>query len=170
MSSPRFCWNSAIPSAGMNTLKYVNMNMQDRQIQHFLENISTKIINKGYQRCCGSGSGIRCFLTPISGNGMGKKNQDPGRTTRIIFSERLETVFRAKHTRFFDADPESFWPWIRDVKILQHRRPVRYLKSGVAASECFWHLEEPAPRILLQIHVVLLVVLVHHLRLQLALN
>ena len=37
------------------------------------------------------------------------------------------------------------------------------LEPGVASGEGLGHLEEPAPCILLQVHVVLLVILVHHL-------
>jgi hypothetical protein len=34
---------------------------------------------------------------------------------RLFFS--IETVFGLKILNFVDADPESFWPWIRDGKI-----------------------------------------------------
>jgi hypothetical protein len=58
------------------------------------------------------GSGIRCFFQFF----------DPGSGMSIPdnFSERLETVFRVKNTKFFDADPDpgsgTFSPWIRDGK------------------------------------------------------
>ena len=44
------------------------------------------------------------------------------------------------------------------------------LKSRVATSESLRNFEKPSSGIFLQIHVVLLVILVHHLRLQLALT
>ena len=56
--------------------------------------------------------------------------------------------------------------------VLELAHSVRWnehLEPGVAAGERLRHFEEPSPCILLQIHVVLLVIFVHHLRLQLAL-
>ncbi len=50
-----------------------------------------------------------------------RKNPDPGTGMTIsdYFSESWKTVLRLKIHKFFDAgaDPESFWPWIRDRKI-----------------------------------------------------
>jgi hypothetical protein len=51
------------------------------------------------------------------------------------FSESLQTVLGLKILKFFYANPESFWPWIRDRKIrtginipdLQHDCAVKYL-------------------------------------------
>jgi len=56
--------------------------------------------------------------------------------------------------------------------VLELAHSVRWnehLEPGVAAGERLRHFEEPSPCILLQIHVILLVIFVHHLRLQLAL-
>ncbi len=51
---------------------------------------------------------------------MGKKSGS-GMNIQDHFSGSLETVFRAKIVKFFDADtdegPECFWPGIRDRKI-----------------------------------------------------
>ena len=57
--------------------------------------------------------------------------------------------------------------------VLELAHSVRWnehLEPGVATGERLRHFEEPSPCILLQIHVVLLVIFVHHLRLQLALS
>jgi len=43
------------------------------------------------------------------------------------------------------------------------------LKPGVSSGEGFRDLEEPSPRVLLEIHVILFIVLVHHLGLELPL-
>jgi hypothetical protein len=57
------------------------------------------------------GSGT--FLTP--GSGMGKKSRSgSGMDIQDHISESLKTIFWVKILNFFDADPESFWPWIQD--------------------------------------------------------
>ncbi len=60
-------------------------------------------------QCCISGSGTRnpvTFWPP-----------DPGWTSRIIFPRAWKQFFGLKILKFVDADPEYFWPWIRDGKI-----------------------------------------------------
>jgi hypothetical protein len=56
------------------------------------------------KQCCGSGSGIRCFLTPGSGmenkSGFGIHDEYPR-----SFSETLETILGLKIIKFFDVDP-----------------------------------------------------------------
>jgi hypothetical protein len=51
---------------------------------------------------------------------MGNKNQDPdpgsGMNISDHISESLDTIFWFKILIFFDADPESFFTWIRDGK------------------------------------------------------
>jgi hypothetical protein len=57
-------------------------------------------------QCCGSGSGIRCLLTP--GSGISKKlGSGSGMNNPDHISESLETIFWVKVLKFFDADPGS---------------------------------------------------------------
>ncbi len=71
------------------------------------------------------GTGV--FQTPRFGKG--KKNQDPylGWTSRIIFPRAWKQFFGLKYLnslmRF--RDPESLWPWIRDLgwKKIRIRNP-----------------------------------------------
>ncbi len=70
-------------------------------------------------QCCGSGSGIRCLFDPWIREPERVKNRDPdpGWTSQIINSESFKTIFGLKILKYFDADPESFQPGIRDRKI-----------------------------------------------------
>jgi hypothetical protein len=75
-------------------------------------------------RCCASGSGIQCLYDPwiqdLGGARIGRKSssesviqirdEHPG-----SYFRELRQNFWVKILKFFDADPESFWPWIRDV-------------------------------------------------------
>jgi hypothetical protein len=58
-------------------------------------------INVHIVQCCGSGSEIRCFLTPGSGSGM-EKNPDQGSVIRDehtgSYFENLVSVFWVKNT------------------------------------------------------------------------
>jgi hypothetical protein len=70
-----------------------------------------------------SGSGIRCFFEPlIRDPGWTKKSRSGSRMNiPDHISESLETIFWVKNTlnflmRFRNRDPESFWPWIRDLR------------------------------------------------------
>ena len=56
------------------------------------------------------------------------------------------------------------------VRNVQKNTARVYLISVVSPGKCLRHLQEPPPGILSQIHVVLLVILVHHLRLQIFLS
>jgi hypothetical protein len=71
---------------------------------------SITIINSGAD----PGSGA--FLTP--GSGMGKKPRS-GINIPNHISKSLETIFWVKIFKFLyaEADPGTFWPWIRDGKI-----------------------------------------------------
>jgi hypothetical protein len=59
--------------------------------------------------------GSGAFLAPGSESGMGK-NPDPvsGMNIPDQLSECLETFFGLKTLKFFNTDPGSFIPWIRD--------------------------------------------------------
>jgi hypothetical protein len=49
---------------------------------------------------------------------MGKNSRSgSGMNIPDLISEILETIFGLKILQFFDADPESFLPWIRDGNI-----------------------------------------------------
>jgi hypothetical protein len=55
-------------------------------------------------------------LTPASGIRDGKKIRIRDEHPRSFFRE-LQTVLGLKKLKFFDEDPESFLPWIREGKI-----------------------------------------------------
>ncbi len=61
-----------------------------------------------HPQCCGSGSGIGCLLTPVSGirDPVWAKCQDPDPGSRINNQDHisLETIFLGKILKFFDAD------------------------------------------------------------------
>ncbi len=83
-----------------------------------------RFISVTFNQCCGSGSGIRCFLTP--GSGIQDEHS----------SDSLETVFWVKNTHLNSLkwmqiwDPGSWWPWIRDEKIRIHNTAFNCYNSG----------------------------------------
>jgi hypothetical protein len=80
---------------------------------------------QAFQQCCSvadpdPGSGAFLPLDPGSGSDIrdGEKSGSvSGMNIPNNFSESLQTVLGLKILKFFDANPESFWPWIRDGKI-----------------------------------------------------
>ncbi len=68
-----------------------------------------------FRQFCGSGSGIRCFLNPVSGMGI-KSGSGSSINNQDHISESLETNFWVKILKFFIADPGSGMEnlWILD--------------------------------------------------------
>ncbi len=60
-------------------------------------------------------SRVRCYFDPWIRNGVGKKLRSSMNIPDNI-SESLEEIVWVKILRFFDADPGSLWPGIRDEK------------------------------------------------------
>jgi hypothetical protein len=54
---------------------------------------------------------------PLNPEWVKKSRSGSGINIPDHISWSLEIIFWLKIIKFLDADPESFWPWIRDVKI-----------------------------------------------------